>query len=518
MSTITKLHFQKLKRLEDVTIEFPEKGVIALLGENGTGKTTVLHALACLYKPHPQLQISRGDLGNWWTDWFVPHTGNYWRNSEMRADFTDSATHVVYKKMQDRWSPRKDDRRERYTRYIGFKDSMPHIEEEYQRSRFEFNLEPIDLSPVKRNKFLQAAKGILNRDYQNIQRATKGYGLARFLYATIIQGQPPLPTSYTSHYMGAGEQKVLKIIEEVVRAPDGAMLLFEEFEVAIHESALRRLIPWLTHEADARNLQIIVSTHWPRMTEFHEQVFLRTLHSTPTGGVTCINGFKPATMHRLTGDVANLRLITVWVEDNLAARIVEQIAVELNLLASVTPKTFGAIKNSFSVAATLELDCADRKKNLVVLDGDMYRSQGEKLEQLKFTLSGTGDQIKATRNNALAWFAQLNPVTENFASPLAPMKPERFLLDAAMRAHQAGQANHYVRQFFEYAGANIFADPDKSIIYNIHRHFGQPIDRVEHILIEAASKDESWQHFRRNVQERLFEMAIALQLEPTMPD
>lgn len=514
MTTITKIYFQKLKRLEDVLIEFPEKGVVALLGENGTGKTTVLHALACLYKPDQHLQVTQGDAGYWWTDWFVPHTGNYWRNSEIRADFTDSETPVLYKKLLDRWSPRKDDRRERYTRYIGFKDSMPHIEEEYMRSRFEFNLQPLDLSTTKRNQFLQSAKNILNRNYQDIQRATKKYGLTRFLYATIIQGQPPTPTSYTSHYMGAGEQKVLKIIEEVVRAPNGAMLLFEEFEIAIHESALRKLIPWLVQEADTRELQIIVSTHWPRMTEFHGQVHLRTLHHTPSGGITCINGFKPATMHRLTGDITHLRLITVWVEDELAARIIDQIAAELNLMASITPKIFGAINNSFSIAASLELDAANMMQNIVVLDGDRYRTKTEKLNQLNYTLSGTGDPIKVMRESALTWFAQFNPVTEEFASPFNPMKPERYLLDAAMRVHLAGHASPQVRQFFEYAAENTFADPDKSLIYNIHLHFKKPIDRVEGILIEAASKDESWRYFRNNVYERLFVMAIALGLEP----
>jgi energy-coupling factor transporter ATP-binding protein EcfA2 len=516
MTIVTKLHFQKLKRLENVTIEFPEKGVIALLGENGTGKTTVLHALACLYKPHPHLQIERGDFGNWWTDWFVPHTGNFWRNSELKAHFTEIPEGITYKKLQDRWSPRKDDRQQRYTRYIGFKDCMPHIEEEYQRSRFEFNLQALDLSAAKRNQLLGAARRILNRNYQDIQRATKGYGLGRFLYATILQGQPPTNSSYTSHYMGAGEQKVLKIIEEVVRAPNGAMLLFEEFEVAIHESALRRFIPWLAQQADEKNLQIIVSTHWPRMTEFHEQIHLRTLHTTPTGGITCINGFKPSTMHRLTGDLAELRLITVWVEDKLAKKIVEQIASELKLSASVTTKLYGAINNSFSVAAALELDEADKHQNIVVLDGDRYRTVEEKLAQLRHALSGTGEQINITQNSALAWFVQFNPVMNDLTPPQAPMKPERFLLDAAMRSHLAGHTNAYIQQFFEFAAQNIFDDPDKTLIYNYHRHIGQSIDRIEHILVETASHDESWNIFRQEVRGKIIAMATALDLDPNV--
>lgn len=518
MTVITKLHFQKLKRLEDVTIEFPEQGLVALMGENGTGKTTVLHALACLYKPHQQLQIARGDPGSWWTDWFVPHTGNLWRNSKLSAFFTDSPTGVDYKKGGDRWSPRKSNRRQRYCRYIGFKDCMPHIEQENLRSRFQFNLHPIGLSPAKREQFLNAACSILNRNYQDIQRATKSYGLGNFLYATVTYGNPPVATSYTSHYMGAGEQKVLKIIEEIVRAPNGGIVIFEEFEVAIHESALRRLIPWLVQEAENRSLQVIVSTHWPRMTEFANDVHLRTLHSTPNGGLACINGFRPSTMHRLTGDMAQLRLITVWVEDSLAARIVEQITAELGLSANATTKQFGAAVNSFAVAAALELDGADEARNLVVLDGDRYRRVSEKRDQINKTLTGTGRAIEGTQQSAMRWFSQFCPVTSDLASPTDPMKPERFLLEAAMRTRQQGQGNPFVEQFFNFAAENVFQDPDKSLIYEIHRHFNLSLDRVELILIDAASLDFSWKYFRLNVRERLVAMATALNLEPKVED
>ena len=69
MSKIVKVEFNKLKRLKDLTIDFPEVGVVALMGENGIGKSTVLHALACLYRPHEHLQVKKFDEGSWWTAW-----------------------------------------------------------------------------------------------------------------------------------------------------------------------------------------------------------------------------------------------------------------------------------------------------------------------------------------------------------------------------------------------------------------------------------------------------------------
>ena len=255
------------------------------------------------------------------------------------------------------------------------------------------------------------------------------------------------------------------------------------------------------------------------MTEFIQDVSLRTLYST-SGRVVCINGYKPSAMHRMTGNPGDLRLIEVWVEDPLASRIVEQISVELGLLGNLQTKQFGAIDNAFSVAATLELDGADSNKNLVVIDGDRYRTMKDKLSRFNSTLSGTGAQIQTMRKSALSWLEQLNPVIGELdgeaipaASPVAPIKPERYLLDAAMRAYQAGNANAYIAQFFNFAAENVFADPDKSLIYNIHKHFNITIERVELLLIDAAATDSSWSAFTGQVRDRLRQMAMALNLD-----
>jgi ABC-type hemin transport system ATPase subunit len=41
----------KLKNLIDLEIDFSGSPVTAILGPNGNGKSTVLHALACAYQP-----------------------------------------------------------------------------------------------------------------------------------------------------------------------------------------------------------------------------------------------------------------------------------------------------------------------------------------------------------------------------------------------------------------------------------------------------------------------------------
>ena len=505
MSKIIKIEFIKLKRLRDLGIEFPEKGVIAIMGENGIGKSTVLHALACVYRPHEHTQVKKGDNGSWWTDWFVPHTGNYWDGSSVRVFFAGSENGTTYSK-SDRWQPRSGSRRERYNRFIGLIDCMPHIEGESQRTRFEFSIGELDLSQTKRTELVQAASGILNRRYTAVQQATKRSGLRRFLFATVSQGQPAVTSSYTSHYMGAGEYKVLRLIQEVLAAPNDGLILIEELEVSIHEAALRRLLLWMIQQANEKNLQIIFSTHWPRIVDFAQDVAIRTLHPTPQK-VLCINGYRPMALHRMSGDEADRRVINVWVEDLLAKRIVQQVCAELGILPNVDIRSFGAIDNAFSVAAVLELEARDLNKNLVVTDGDRYSTVDEKLAQVKRALSGNGVALEQAQ--AVRWLVQFEPVLPDGQR----VKPERFLLEASRRTAEIGLANPSVNSFLEFVAANVFPDPDKSIIYELHKHFGLSVERIELFLIEVAALDAGWTAFTESVRGRLGTCAVNLGLD-----
>ena len=48
--SIKSVYFKHLKGLKDVKIEF-KKPLTAIMGVNGAGKTTVIHSLACIYRP-----------------------------------------------------------------------------------------------------------------------------------------------------------------------------------------------------------------------------------------------------------------------------------------------------------------------------------------------------------------------------------------------------------------------------------------------------------------------------------
>lgn len=53
------------------------------MGMNGSGKSTIIHALACCYKP----RNATSKENNRFSDFFTPHVDNNWRDSGFTAHF-----------------------------------------------------------------------------------------------------------------------------------------------------------------------------------------------------------------------------------------------------------------------------------------------------------------------------------------------------------------------------------------------------------------------------------------------
>ena len=85
--TITQrkeIQIQSLKGISNCTITFPaDRKVTAIMGMNGSGKSTIIHALACCYKPGIKPQRKTTDF----SDFFTPHDDNNWRDSGFTSHF-----------------------------------------------------------------------------------------------------------------------------------------------------------------------------------------------------------------------------------------------------------------------------------------------------------------------------------------------------------------------------------------------------------------------------------------------
>lgn len=90
--------------------------------------------------------------------------------------------------------------------------------------------------------------------------------------------------------MGAGEQRVFKILELIHTIKPYSMILVDEIDLLLHVSALKKMIEYISKIAKERNLQIIFTTHSIVMNEladfvdisYLQQTSDKTLYMTPS--------------------------------------------------------------------------------------------------------------------------------------------------------------------------------------------------------------------------------------------
>lgn len=118
---LRSIYFKNLKGLKDLELKF-SKPLTAIMGINGSGKTTVLHALACVYRPE------RNGHNYKFSNFFIPNPHSNWKGSKLRirywqGDITKSGLRRIrsreYYKKISRWAPDYSTRPVRDIFYLG---------------------------------------------------------------------------------------------------------------------------------------------------------------------------------------------------------------------------------------------------------------------------------------------------------------------------------------------------------------------------------------------------------------
>ena len=126
---LKSMRVKNLKGIKDAEFNFTET-LTAIMGVNGSGKTTVIHALACVYQP---LNNKKGE-NHKFSEFFVPNTDSFWKGSEFdvinKKIGEDEPITKKYTKTVDRWKPKYSNRIKRDVYYIGIDTCLPDIEKE----------------------------------------------------------------------------------------------------------------------------------------------------------------------------------------------------------------------------------------------------------------------------------------------------------------------------------------------------------------------------------------------------
>jgi predicted ATPase len=224
----------------EIRFDFP---ITALIGSNGSGKTTLLTASACMYegvKPSDFFAKSSLDLS--------------FKNAKIRTTLLDRPTHpdeVIGTVSYRNASWRREKAFSRSVKYFGIKRTLPPAEQ-----RELTQLKSKSIQPSSQISLNEAEVKIIQR----ILGVESTYLYYEFSGKNLFVANNN-KQSYSEFHFGAGESSIARLVYEIERLPNYALVLIEEIENGLHPSAIVRLIEYLFEVCERKKHQVIFTTH-----------------------------------------------------------------------------------------------------------------------------------------------------------------------------------------------------------------------------------------------------------------
>lgn len=159
---LKEIKIQKLKGINNLSLRF-DKNMVAIMGVNGSGKSTILHALACTYAPYEKGENYK------FSYFFTPNPDASWKGScftVINHDLNEKKDIAKkYEKKKDRWA-RYATRPQRDVFFMGISSCIPEIELEKKTSFINYHSKILNDKVTE--KIVQAASYILNKDYEEL--------------------------------------------------------------------------------------------------------------------------------------------------------------------------------------------------------------------------------------------------------------------------------------------------------------------------------------------------------------
>lgn len=345
---------------ESIHFRFP---VVAIAGENGAGKSTVLKVAATAYDPQDAYYPSAFFLNTHWDKMEKIRLGYQIKQGSQTLNFDIT-------KLSKKWSfPNKRHKREVFwfdvARTLPL-DATAGYAKVARLAAGEASTEDIS------DEFREKLSFILGRPYSK----------ARFASPDINEKRPVglLMRDFgevSQFHQGAGEDTTLDLIRALQNIPKNSLIIIDEVEASLHPRAQRRLIRVLLELARCLKLQIILSTHSPYVLEELPPEARILLIPTKTGP-NVIYGASPEFSLTKLDEIIHPEAF-VYVEDNLAEVMVREIIANhpdgSDVLAKIKISPVGAA-NVVKIMGKLILDNKLAQRGLAVLDGDQDAADG----------------------------------------------------------------------------------------------------------------------------------------------
>ena len=241
---------------QELVFKFP---VVAIVGENGIGKSTYLKASVCAYKNKAGKDFYPANMflkTQWDADGLAGATITY----KIREG--DNVRGLRWRKTND-WgfSPKKR-KPERNVYFLDISRTLPldatagyaKIAKMASKEAGE-NTELDDAS-------LQALSYVLGQNYSRARFTATDINSGREV-GLLTKGDGEI----SQFHQGAGEDAMLDMFKLLQSIPPYSLLVIDEVENSLHPQAQRRFIKHLLKLARSKKLQVILSTHSPFVLE-----------------------------------------------------------------------------------------------------------------------------------------------------------------------------------------------------------------------------------------------------------
>jgi predicted ATPase len=344
---------------EKVYLKFP---MVAIVGENGIGKSTILQAIASIYKSTPTSKT-------FYASDFFPDTA--WETIENAfigytlREGKDVYNHSV-RKHSKRWRGNPE-RRMRPVVYVDLRRTQPiSAQVGYWKIADPscIEIESVSFEDDKLKRFCS----ITGRKYESARLGLTNADSKRKV-PILESGE----VHYSGFHQGAGEMVLVELLK--TDFPANGIVLIDELETSLHPRCQRRLIRDLADVCRTKELQIIFTTHSPYILEELPEEGRIYVMNTKTGRAI-ITGVSPDFAMTKMDDELHPE-IDLYVEDSNAKIMLEEIISETNkdylLQCAIIP--YGASSVGVSLGQMVSGKRFPRN-SLVFLDGDQERAPG----------------------------------------------------------------------------------------------------------------------------------------------
>lgn len=344
-----------------VDFKFP---IVALVGENGSGKSTVIQAAASIYRGRDKKSTRFA------SDFFPKTAWDDHRNAQIKYAFREGEGNPsrsgVVRKPTTRWLG-NDERPIRDVQYVDLTRIQP-VSARTGYSKIAKSAHTESSATAFDVKRVERLSSIMGRQYRAAKMALSSIDAKRKV--PVLEDERG---SYSGFHQGTGETTMIEFLQADVN--DYGLLIIDEIETSLHPRAQRRLIRALAEMCRERQIQVIVTTHSPFILEelpMEARMYImgRGVGRQMVSGVS--SNFAMTSM-----DDERHPDCELYVEDEVArAMLTEILAARAPHLVSrchVTP--FGAANLGRSLGE-MSVNRVFRRPTCVFLDGDSAPSRG----------------------------------------------------------------------------------------------------------------------------------------------